>query len=70
MGWSREVDPEHLADLMDAIHNIPEMIENWERCDVEFMRTAFFKAYDEKWSSRSGLSMCQTFDQALLAKKA
>jgi hypothetical protein len=66
MSWSRNIDPAHLADLMDAIHNIPEMVQTWERCDVEFMRSAYFMAYDEKWSSHSGFSMCGTFDQALL----
>ena len=25
-GWSSHVSPEHLADLMDAIHNIPDLV--------------------------------------------
>jgi hypothetical protein len=70
MSWSGNVDSEQLGDLMDAIHNIPEMVKHWETCDVEFMRNAFLKVYDEKWSSRSGLSLCKAFEQALLAAKA
>jgi hypothetical protein len=65
MSWSGNVDSEHLGDLMDAIHDIPEMVRHWETCDVEFMRNAFLKAYDDKWSSRSGLSLCKVFEQAL-----
>jgi hypothetical protein len=33
-GWSGEVSAEHLADLMDAIHNIPALVRQWELCDV------------------------------------
>ena len=28
-GWSGDVNAERLADLMDAIHNIPSLILNW-----------------------------------------
>ena len=52
-----------MADLMDAIHNIPELVRNWERCDVEHMREAFFGAYDRKWSVVSGFSMRAIFDR-------
>jgi hypothetical protein len=31
-GWRGSVDPMDIADLMDAIHNIPELVQNWERC--------------------------------------
>ena len=65
MGWSGEVQPEHLADLMDAIHNIPDLVQNWETCDVESMRENFFRAYDRKWAAATGFSMCDTFDKAL-----
>jgi hypothetical protein len=65
MGWSGEVQADHLADLMDAIHNIPELVQNWERCDIEFMRESFFRAYDRKWAAVSGFSMCKTFDSAV-----
>jgi hypothetical protein len=65
MGWSGKVDAGHLADLMDAIHNIPELVQDWERCDLKFLRESFFRAYDTKWSAVSGFSMCATFDDAL-----
>lgn len=60
-GWSGEVSAEHLADLMDAIHNIPDMVREWERCDVEFLRQ-FLLTYQQKWAGRGGLALCDIFD--------
>lgn len=68
MGFSGAVDAAHLADLMDAVHNIPDLVRNWERCDIELMRTAFLKAYDEKWTARGGLALCDIFDRAVAGK--
>jgi hypothetical protein len=36
-GWLEELWPEHLADLMDAIHNIPGLVRQWERRDIELL---------------------------------
>lgn len=64
-GWSGEVSAEHLADLMDAIHNIPHLVRDWERCDVAFLRTAFLLAYQQKWAERGGLALCDIFDDVV-----
>jgi hypothetical protein len=69
-GWSGEVSGEHLADLMDAIHNIPELVQNWERCDVEFLRRSFLLPYQQKWSGRGGLALCDIFDQVVAGVKS
>ncbi len=61
-GWSGQVSAEHLTDLMDAIHNIPDLVREWERCDVEFLRRSFLLAYQEKWAGRGGLALCDIFD--------
>ena len=66
--WSTEWSAEHIADLMDAIHNIPWLLHNWEHCDVEFLRTSFLQAYEQKWLDRGGLALCQIFDQALCGR--
>jgi hypothetical protein len=68
MGYSGTVDAVHLADLMDAVHNIPDLVRSWERCDIEHMRTAFLKAYDDKWIARGGVALCDVFDQAVAGK--
>jgi hypothetical protein len=31
-------DARKLADLMDAIHNIPKLAADWERCDEQLLR--------------------------------
>jgi hypothetical protein len=61
-GWSDGVSAEHLADLMDAIHNIPHLVQRWEGCDIDFLREAYLKPYEQKWSQRGGLALCKIFD--------
>ena len=39
-----------LADLMDAVHNIPYLLTTWERCD-ESLLVSMLKTYDEKWGA-------------------
>ena len=39
-----------VADLMDAIHVIPELLDEWERCDEPALRRNFLLAYDQKWA--------------------
>jgi hypothetical protein len=41
---------EQLADLMDAVHNIPHLLTLWEVCD-EPRLVSILKDYDEKWGS-------------------
>jgi hypothetical protein len=62
LGYSGTVDAAHIADLMDAVHNIPDLVRNWERCDIEMLRV-FLKDYEEKWASRGGVPLCEIFDQ-------
>ena len=62
--WGNQWSAEHVADLMDAIHNIPTLLQEWETCDVEFLRTTFLQAYESKWRDRGGLLLCQIFDEA------
>ena len=68
MGWSGKVNSEHLADLMDAVHNIPKLVHRWEDCDVERLR-AFLKTYEETWLSRGGLPLCEFFNRAIAGQQ-
>src|SRR5262245_5837122 len=63
--WSADVPHEHTADLMDAVHTIPWLIRNRERCDVAFLRTAFLQAYEQKWLAQGGLALCKMFDDTV-----
>jgi hypothetical protein len=60
LGWEGEgagLPPERsaqLGDLMDAVHNIPDLVQRWEECDEDLLRS-MLRAYDEKWSSSARL---------------
>ncbi len=59
---------EKLADLMDAVHNIPELLNRWEECDEPSLRSAL-KHYDVRWAeSDRDLSLCRLLDEALEMK--
>ena len=45
---SNHVEPEAVFDVMDAVHNIPHLIQSWESCDEALLRQ-FLKDCDAKW---------------------
>ena len=47
-GWSGDVNAERLADLMDAIHNIPHLIQNWDQCNEDLLKSNLLD-YERKW---------------------
>ena len=47
-GWNGDVNAERLADLMDAIHNIPNLIQHWENCDEDLLKSMLLD-YERKW---------------------
>lgn len=63
--WHQRLSPEQTADLMDAIHNIPELMKNWERCDIEWLRSSL-QYYDRKWAHSQGPSLLAIFDSAIM----
>lgn len=50
-----------LADLMDAVHNIPDLVMRWEDCD-ESLLVAMLTGYDRKWSP--SISLTDVYEQA------
>lgn len=64
-GWRGVVPAEHLAALMDAVHNIPEYLGHWELCDIEVLKQSYLGAYERKWVSNGGLPLLQIFNAAL-----
>src|SRR5262245_27533843 len=58
-------DADHLAELMDAIHNIPYLIANWERCNESLLR-GMLQHYDSRWTA----SLLETYDSKLAEQQA
>jgi hypothetical protein len=53
-----------LADLMDAIHIIPELLNEWERCNEPSLRETYLAAYDKKWArGKNTFSMMAVFNK-------
>jgi hypothetical protein len=71
IGWSGEkagLSPEataQIADLMDAVHNLPHLVQHWERCDQKLLK-AFLNQYDQKWHSvETGPSLLHIYEELL-----
>ena len=49
-----------LADLMDAVHNIPDLLNRWEECDERLLRS-FLQTFDDKWHRHTGARLLITY---------
>lgn len=64
LGWTGEregLGPEQakrLAALMDAVHNIPALAADWERCDEQWLRETL-----GQYDTRYGGSLLETYDR-------
>ena len=52
-GWNGEVPAEQLADLMNAVHNMPGAILNWDAKQVEDIKRKL-EDYERKWARTDG----------------
>lgn len=50
-----------LADLMDAVHNIPQLLVRWEDCNEDLL-IGMLKDYDRKW--RPSASLAEEYSRA------
>jgi len=73
LGW-RNADPanemsresnEHIADLMDAVHNLPSLVQHWGGCNQDKLRN-FLIAHDEKWQMKGPL-LLKLYDDTVAA---
>ncbi len=62
--WGSHVNPDRLADLMDAIHNIPILVQHWETCDQDLLKEMLM-AYESKW--KEGPPLREIYEQAMAA---
>lgn len=51
-----------LADLMDAVHNLPDLIERWPSCNQGLLRD-MLADFDAKWP-KAGISLLATYDRS------
>jgi hypothetical protein len=49
-----------LADLMDAVHNLPDLLQHWEKCDERLLRQ-FLEEFDEKWRGHTSAGLLGTY---------
>lgn len=64
--WQNNIHPERLADLMDAIHNIPSMILHWDSCDQNMLQSKLLE-YEKKWRA-DGPCIRTIYEQELLKR--
>lgn len=60
LAWEKK-SHEEIADLLDAIHNVPEMLTQWESCDEKFL-TQQIESYDKKWAKKEGFSIIKAVE--------
>lgn len=58
-GLSRD-ESKRLADLMDAVHNIPGLAADWERCDEQLLRSML-----DDYDKRHGGGLLETYDRVV-----
>ena len=68
-GWGNHVTSEHLADLMDAVHVIPDFVQHWEKCDVDDLRNRYLMPYEQKWAGQDGLKLCEIFEEMVANRR-
>jgi hypothetical protein len=75
IGWSGEKEglsadqSAQVADLMDAIHNIPHLLQRWEQCDEGLLRL-FLETFDAKWKGTSDARLLVVYEEALVKQRS
>lgn len=68
LGWSGEREglsaerSARLGELMDAVHNLPSLVQNWDACNEEHLR-AMLRDYDARW--KDGESLLAHYDRVV-----
>jgi hypothetical protein len=57
-------DSNRLADLADAVHNIPDLLRSWEDVDEGLLR-AMLADFDRKWGEKSTLRLLVAYERQL-----
>jgi hypothetical protein len=51
-----------LADLMDAIHNLPYLIQNWASCNESLLR-GMLEDFDSRYDDESNIGLLAEYDR-------
>ena len=60
-GWQGDVNAERLGDLMDAVHNIPTLIGDWNPEGVDDIKREL-ETYERKWAQDGGPCLRTRFE--------
>lgn len=63
-GWQDNVSAEQLADLMDAVHNIPSLVQHWETCNQDWLKRSL-EEYERKWAKSDGPCLRTLYERTL-----
>jgi|SRR6516162_4482632 hypothetical protein len=55
-----------LADLTDAVHNLPELLRRWEDVNEPLLR-AMLADFDKKWGPKSTFRLLVAYEHTLKA---
>lgn len=58
-----------IADLMDAIRNLPHLLQRWDSSDEMLLRS-FLEAYDHKWKGTNSAGLLIVYEDALRSHAA
>src|SRR5437870_3713566 len=56
---------DHLHDLMDAIHNIPEFLAGTNEWFTPERMREYLAVYDERWSENGGMHLIKRLGESL-----
>jgi hypothetical protein len=59
-------ESERLADLADAVHNLPDLLRRWEDVDEPLLR-GMLADFDQKWGHKSTCRLLVAYEDALRA---
>jgi hypothetical protein len=59
-----EIEGKRLADLMDAVHNLPDLIQRWDTCNEDLLR-GMLRDFDARWYGVSGVRLLEEYEGAL-----
>jgi hypothetical protein len=60
LSYADKPDVKQIADLMDAVHNLPRLLIRWDLCDEDWL-LEYLSGYYETWRGRDGIDLVGVF---------